>query len=123
MEKLSNTMYREHILELYKNPQNFGELKKSTHKHTEFNSLCGDELTIQLVIEDDKIKDVKFNGSGCVISLVSASLLTNRIKGMEIRDVKSLNRKDIIGLLKIKISPARMKCALLSLEAVRNALK
>ena len=123
MEKLSNTMYREHILELYKNPQNFGELKKPTHKYTEFNSLCGDELTIQLVIEDDKIKDVKFNGSGCVISLVSASLLTNRVKGMEIREVKKLDRKDIIDLLKIKISPARMKCALLSLEAVRKALK
>ena len=116
-------MYREHILELYKNPQNFGELKKPTHKYTEFNSLCGDELTIQLVIGADKIKDVKFNGSGCVISLVSASLLTNRIKGMEIMEVKKLDRKDIIDLLKIKISPARMKCALLSLEAVRNALK
>ena len=112
-------MYREHILELYKNPQNFGELEKPTHKYTEFNSLCGDELTIQLVIESDKIKDVKFN----VISLVSASLLTNEIKGMEIKDVKNLNRKDIIDLLKIKISPARMKCALLSLEAVRKAIK
>tara|TARA_Y100000310_G_scaffold77162_1_gene73720 strand:- start:5727 stop:6104 length:378 start_codon:yes stop_codon:yes gene_type:complete len=120
---LSEKMYREHILELYKNPSNFGELKNSTHTHTETNSLCGDEITVQLKIENEKISDVKFNGSGCVISMVSSSLLTDKIKNMKVKDIKKLDKKDILKLLKIKINPARLKCVLLPLEAAKGALK
>tara|TARA_Y100000296_G_scaffold74291_1_gene92642 strand:+ start:1554 stop:1934 length:381 start_codon:yes stop_codon:yes gene_type:complete len=120
---LSEKMYREHILELYKNPSNFGELKNSTHKHTETNSLCGDEITVELIIKNNKIEDVKFNGSGCVISMVSSSMLTDKIKNMKVKDVKKLEKKDILKLLKIKINPARLKCVLLPLDAVRGALK
>lgn len=122
MEKLSDKLYREHILDLYKSPLNFGQLKNPTHEHTETNSSCGDEITINLIIEKEKVKDVKFSGSGCVISLVSASLLTDRIKNMKIKDIKKINKNEIIKLLKIKINPARMKCALISLSAVKKAL-
>ena len=115
-------MYREHILELYKNPSNFGEIKNPTHKHTETNSLCGDEITIQINSEKGKIKDVKFNGSGCVMSMVSASLFTDKIKGMNVSDVKELKKEDNLKLLKIKINPARLKCVLLPLDAVKEAL-
>ena len=65
-----NEIYRKHILELYKNPSNFGNLENASHQHTETNSLCGDEITIQLIVDNGKIKNVKFHGSGCVISLV-----------------------------------------------------
>jgi len=124
MEKgVPSTIYREHILELYKHPQNFGLLKNPTHEHTEYNALCGDEITVQLKIKDEKVKDVKFNGSGCVISLVSASLLTNEIKGMNIEDVEKLNKEDSLKLLKINLNPARIKCGTLSLDAVKGALK
>lgn len=119
---LSEKMYREHILELYKNPSNFGEIKNPTHEHTETNSLCGDEITVQLIVKNNKIKDVKFNGSGCVISMVSSSLLTDKIKNMNLEDVKKLDKKDVLKLLNIKINPARLKCALLSLDAVKNTL-
>jgi nitrogen fixation NifU-like protein len=122
-DNLSEKMYREHILELYRNPSNFGEIKNPTHKHTETNSLCGDEITVQLIIEDEKISDVKFNGSGCVMSMVSSSLLTDKIKNMKITDVKKLDKKDILELLKISINPARLKCVLLPLDSIKGALK
>ncbi|HEA46541.1 MAG TPA: iron-sulfur cluster assembly scaffold protein [Candidatus Pacearchaeota archaeon] len=124
MEKgIPSDMYREHIMDLYKNPQNFGIMKNPTHKKTEYNSLCGDEITVQLKVKDGKVKDVKFNGSGCVISMVSASLITEKIREMPIEEIKKLNNKDILELLKIRISPARIKCALLPLEATKRALK
>ena len=120
---IPSEMYREHILDLYKHPSNFGILENATHKHTEYNSLCGDEITVQLLVKDGEIKDVKFNGSGCVISMVSASLLTEKIKRMNLKDIKNLDRRDIIKLLKISISPARIKCVLLPLEATKWALR
>jgi|TARA_Y100000310_G_scaffold70252_1_gene65838 nitrogen fixation NifU-like protein len=120
---LSEKMYREHILELYKNPSNFGELEKPTHEHTEYNSFCGDEITVQLIIKDGEVNNVKFNGSGCVISMVSSSLLTDKIKNMKIEDIKELDKKEIFELLKISINPGRIKCALLPLNALKGALK
>tara|TARA_Y100000034_G_C6714959_1_gene316007 strand:- start:47 stop:427 length:381 start_codon:yes stop_codon:yes gene_type:complete len=121
--RLSEKMYREHILELYKNPSNFGELPNPTNQHTEINSYCGDEITVQLIVKNGKIEDVKFNGSGCVISMVSSSLLTDKIKGMKIKDVKKFNKGDILKLLKISVNPSRLKCVLLPLDATKGALK
>ena len=118
-----SSMYREHILDLYKNPSNFGQLKSPTNKYTEYNALCGDEITVHLNIKNDKVEDIKFSGSGCVISMVSASLFTDKIKGMKIDKVKKLSKEDILELLKIRINPARLKCALLPLESVRGSLR
>ena len=123
MEKgIPDDMYREHILELYKSPSNFGTLKNPSHEKTEYNSLCGDEISVQLSVKDGKVKDVKFSGSGCVISLVASSLFTDKIKEMDIKDVMKLGKKDVLELLGVKITPARIKCALLSLEATKKAL-
>lgn len=124
MEKgIPSDMYREHILELYKNPSNFGSLKNANRKSTEYNTSCGDEITVEMLVRGNIVRDVKFNGSGCVISLVSASLLTDKIKDMNVSEVKKLNKNDIINLLGVKITPARIKCAVLSLEAVKKALR
>lgn len=124
MEKgIPSDMYREHLIELYKSPSNFGELENPTHEKTAHNAICGDEITVQLLVEGDTIKDIKFSGSGCVISMVASSLLTDKIKGMKISEVKKLKAEDMLELLKTKLSPARVKCALLALEAVRGALK
>ena len=120
---MNNQMYREHILDLYKNPLNFGILENPTHEHTLNNPLCGDEITIQLIMEDNKIKDIKFKGIGCAISIASTSLLTDKIKGMKMNDVRKITSKETIKMLGIDISYVRMKCATLCLEAVREALK
>ena len=119
---LSDRMYKEYIMELYKNPSNYGNLKNHTHEHTEQNTFCGDEITIQLIAKKGKIEDAKFSGSGCVISMVSASLLTDKAKKMKISDIKRLGTKDMLKLIKTKINPARIKCVLLPLDAVKGAL-
>lgn len=120
---MSLEIYKEHILDLYKNPHNKGILENPTNKSSKNNPLCGDEIEINLKIKDDKIKDVKFAGEGCAISQASASLLTDRIKKMPIEEIRKLSKEDILDLLKIPISPGRIKCALLPLEALQEALK
>ena len=120
---LAREMYREHILEHYKNPQNFGDLPSATHTHEEYNPLCGDKIIIQLLVEGNKIVDIKFKGQGCAISMASASLLTEKLKGADISEVENLNRDSMMELIKIPVGPSRIKCALLGLEAVRRALK
>ena len=113
MNDSHDRMYKEHIMELYKSPANYAELENPTHKHTEKNSSSGDE----------KISDVKFSGSGCVMSIVSSSLLTDKIKGMNVEDAKKLTKDDVLELLKINVNPARLKCITVPLYAVKNSLK
>lgn len=120
---IPSDIYREHIIELYKSPSNFGNLKNPTHEHTSHNSICGDEVTVNLLVKNGILKDVKFSGSGCVVSMVASSLLTDKIKDMPVSEIKKLKGEDILSMLKMKLTPARMKCALLSLEAVKGALK
>ncbi len=122
-ENFPSEMYKEHIFELYKSPENYGELKNATHKHTETNASCGDEITMQFLVKEGKIADVKFYGSGCVMSVVSSSMLSSKIKGMKAEDAKKLGREDIIKMLKINVNPGRIKCVVLPLYAVKNALK
>lgn len=119
-QDISEKLYKEHIMELYRSQKNCGLLENLTHEHSETNSSCGDEITLQLIVKDGKIQDAKFNGSGCVMSLVSSSLLTDKIKGMDLKDAKKLSKEDILKLLKIKINPSRVKCVLLPLEALRR---
>lgn len=119
---MTSNMYREQILDLYKNPNNFGDLPNFTHEYHEFNLLCGDEIIVQLIIKNNKIKDVKFQGHGCAISIASASLLTDKIKGMKINEVKNMNFEDIKKLLGIDITYQRIKCATLAQEAVKRAI-
>lgn len=120
---LNREMYIEEILDLYKNPHNYGKIENPTLTIKQANPLCGDEITLYLEIKGNKIFDVKFLGKGCAISIAGASLITDKIKGMTINEVKELSKEDLLDLLAIPISPARIKCALLSLEAVKGAIK
>jgi nitrogen fixation NifU-like protein len=120
---IPSSMYREHILELYKSPSNFGILENATSEATAYNSICGDEITVQLLIKNKKISNVKFSGSGCVLSMVASSLLTEKIKGMKLESVMKLEKKDILKLLKIPIISSRIKCVLLPIQATKKALK
>ena len=115
-------IYREHLIELYKSPKNYGKLDSANREAREFNSFCGDEITMQMLVKNSIIENVKFSGTGCVMSIVSASMLTDKIKGMPIEEVKKLSSDDILKMIKVKLSPSRIKCALLGLEAARKAL-
>jgi nitrogen fixation NifU-like protein len=116
----NDAMYKEQFLEIYKDPDNFGKLEKFSCEVCKLNTSCGDEVKIQLLIKDNNVKDVKFRGKGCVISTVATSFLTEKIKGLDLDTIKNLSNKDIIDLLGIPISYARLKCALLSLEALKE---
>lgn len=121
-DNFNELMYREQIMDLYKNPSNYGSLKNATHNYREYNSYCGDEITMHLIIKDNRIKDAKFSGSGCVMSIVSSILLTEKIKGMGVKDIKKMKNEDVLKLIKTRISPARLKCVLLPLDALKGAL-
>jgi nitrogen fixation protein NifU and related proteins len=117
-------MYREHILEHYKHPRNFGKLDPADIDHREDNPLCGDDIRIMLRVDDGgKVGDVKFHGRGCAISQASASMLTDRVKGQALDDVKALTRDDIVEMLGIPLSPVRLKCAILSLVVLRDGIE
>ncbi|MBI2671313.1 SUF system NifU family Fe-S cluster assembly protein [Candidatus Woesearchaeota archaeon] len=116
-------IYRENIIDHYKSPRNFGILENSDAEYMEFNPLCGDEATMQIKIKDNLIKDIKFKGKGCAISMASCSILTEKIKGKSLNEVKKLEKEQVYEMLSIPISPQRVKCALLSWETLRRLIK
>ena len=115
-------LYRDYILEHYRRPHNFGALDHATNAQDGANPLCGDRITMQLSIHDGQIDGVGFTGRGCAISQASASLLTDEVRGKSVGDVSKLTPDDVLDLLGIEISPARLKCALLSLDTLEHAL-
>jgi nitrogen fixation NifU-like protein len=115
-------LYRDYILEHYRRPHNFGAIENATATQEGANPLCGDRITMQLRVSGEQIAAVGFTGRGCAISQASASLLTDEIKGKPVESAAGMQASDVLDLLGIDISPARMKCALLSLETLQGAL-
>ena len=116
---VDDQFYREFILDHYKNPRNFGRLDHPDITHEEDNPLCGDVIGMDFKVNAGVIEDIKFHGRGCAISQASASLLTERLKGLSLEDAKKIGKADVLGELGIDISPARIKCALLSLKVLK----
>ena len=113
-------LYRENILDHYRHPKHKGELDPHTHRHLEHNPVCGDEIQIDLRVNDAGIvEEAAFTGHGCAISQASASMLMERIQGQPLESVKQLTKEDILADLGIPIGPVRMKCALLSLKVLK----
>src|SRR5579859_5223290 len=117
-------MYQEIILQHYRSPHNFGELTGADLVGEESNPLCGDHIRLQLKLDAARssVEAVRFDGDGCAISMASASLLTDRLKGKSLEEVGRLTRDDVIQLLGIPLSPVRVKCALTGFAALGRAL-
>lgn len=117
---MSDDIYREIILDHYRNPRNKGKLPDADISTHDSNPLCGDEIDIHMKIFGDKITDVKFEGRGCAISQASASMLTEMVMNKPLTNIKDIAKTDIlenIGLT--NLGPARVKCALLALKVMK----
>ena len=116
---MSSDIYKDIILDYYRNPRNFGDLPNPDVRAKDSNPLCGDIIEMQLKINDGKIEDVRFKGKGCAISQASASMLTEVVKGKTLDEVKAMSKTDVLNLLGIDPGPTRIKCALLGLKVVK----
>ena len=117
-----DALYRDFILEHYKSPRNFGELEQHDLEWHDHNPLCGDELGVHIVVEDGRVKDLRFHGQGCAISQATASIISDELKGKTVTEVAGLDRRFIAEEIGIELSPTRLKCGLLSLKVVQGAL-
>lgn len=122
MADATDSIYREIILEHYKNPKNRGTLDPHDYSYEDVNPLCGDEVRIDVRVEGDRISEVKFSGRGCAVSQASASILTEMVEGQTLDAVKAIGKDELFDEIGIPISPARVKCALLGLKVLKAGL-
>ena len=118
-------MYRQQILDHYKNPRNYGELEDPTFTHVGENPMCGDTIEMDVVLDDaeETIEHVAFKGDGCAISQASASMLSQQLHGMDVDELQEMDRDDITDMLGVDISPMRVKCAVLAEKVAQDGLE
>lgn len=116
-------IYREQLMEHYKNPQNKGMIDDPTLQTDKKNPMCGDMISLQVKIDDGKIKDIKFNANACAVTVASASILTEEVIGKTIDEVKSFTKERLLDLLGVELTTSRIKCAVLALEALQEMLE
>lgn len=116
-------LYRELIIDRYKNPLMRGELDPHDYSYEDDNPLCGDRIRIDVrVDENNVISEAVFSGEGCAISQASADLLLESVIGKNLDEVKALSKEDVLELLGIELGPVRLKCALLSLKVLKAGI-
>ena len=120
----SADIYREIILDYYRNPRNFGRLEKFDIDARDTNPLCGDEIEMQIRVgNSEKIEEIKFVGRGCAISQASASMLTELAKGKSLDWVKQVSKEDVFKMLgNPDLGPSRVKCALLGMKVLKTGV-
>jgi len=112
-------LYRDNIIDHYQNPRNFGTLEQPDISYEDSNPVCGDEIRMDLKVQDGRVTDARFQGHGCSISQASASMLTEEIIGKTLDEVKQIDKQYLLQLLGIPLGPVRLKCALLSLKVLK----
>jgi nitrogen fixation NifU-like protein len=120
-----DNLYRDFILEHYRNPHNKGRLDPHDLQFADSNPTCGDEMSMTLVLDPDRtaIADVAFDGRGCAISQASASILTDGLRGQTLDEVREMDPKALLDELGVPIGPARLKCALLAYKVLQGAVR
>ena len=119
---MADDIYREIILDHYRNPRNKGTLEPNDFSYEDVNPLCGDEVRIDVRVKDDHIDEIAFSGRGCAVSQASASILMEMVEGKSLEDVKAITKDDLLEEIGIPVSPARLKCALLGLKVLKAGL-
>jgi nitrogen fixation NifU-like protein len=119
---VTDSLYREAILDHFRNPRNKGTLDPADYSYEDVNPLCGDEIRMDLRSDGERITEVRFSGRGCAISQAAASILTEMVEGRPLDEVKAISREDLLDELGVPISPARMKCAMLGLKVLKAGI-
>jgi nitrogen fixation NifU-like protein len=119
---VTDSLYREAILDHYRNPRNRGTLDPADFTYEDVNPLCGDEIRIDVRTDGERVTDVRFSGRGCAISQAAASMLMEMVEGQPLDEVKAISREDLLEELGVPISPARMKCAMLGLKVLKAGI-
>ncbi len=117
-----STLYKEELLDHFRYPRNSGELSDAQVSTVVLNPSCGDEIAMQIKVENGILSQVAFKGKGCVISQAAASLLTELAKGKRIEELEEITKDDMTSLVGISLGPTRLRCALLPLESLHKAL-
>lgn len=115
-------LYRENILDHYGNPRNEGTLEDADISYERDNPLCGDVVRLDLRLTDRRVTDVRFGGQGCVISMASASMLTEEIKGKTVQELQEMDDEDVLEMLGVDLGPSRRHCGMLPLRVLHEAL-
>jgi len=115
-------LYRENILDHYGNPRNEGVLEDADISHERQNPVCGDVVRLDIKLEDGKVEEARFRGQGCVISMASASMFTEKIKGKTISELREIDEQDIFDMLGVELGPSRFHCGVLPLRVLEEAL-
>jgi nitrogen fixation protein NifU and related proteins len=119
---MMDDLYRQYILDHFREPRNYGSLDDADFHAADTNPLCGDRIAFDLKLQDGRVKDVRFSGRGCAISQASASMLTEKIEGASLEDLRALMPQDMFDMLGVEIGPARQRCALLSLRVLHQGI-
>jgi nitrogen fixation NifU-like protein len=115
-------LYSDILLDHFRRPRNYGSLDAPDISNEQFNPLCGDRIRIELKVKESRVSEARFKGDGCAISTAAASLLTELVIGEDVAQLANLTDARLIAALESNIQPARMQCALLPLEALREGL-
>ncbi|MEM4409947.1 MAG: iron-sulfur cluster assembly scaffold protein [Candidatus Caldarchaeum sp.] len=110
------------LLDHYKNPRNYGTIEDADISHEEGNATCGDVVRIDLKLEDGRVSMVRISGKGCAISQAAASILSEMIDGKTLEEIKKINMEVFLRELGVKLSPIRLKCALLPLKVLKTGV-
>ncbi|HSX40931.1 MAG TPA: iron-sulfur cluster assembly scaffold protein [Candidatus Saccharimonadales bacterium] len=119
---MQNTLYREEILEHYRQPLNFGTLSPSDKSSRQLNPFCGDEIAMSVKFAGNKVSEIMFDGAGCAISVAASSILTDFAKGKTKSQLTKMSDYDMLKLLGVDVSETRKKCALLGFSVLKDCL-
>ncbi|MDG6928814.1 MAG: SUF system NifU family Fe-S cluster assembly protein [Nitrososphaerota archaeon] len=120
---MSDEVYKEIILDHYKNPHNFRQLAEPSFKADDSNPLCGDHIELSVKVADGRVSEVGFIGKGCAISQAAASILTDLIQGKTLDELKGMEKEQLLEAMgNPDLGPVRIKCALLSLKTLKLGL-
>ena len=116
-------VYREQILEHFRNPKHFGKIEDADLRARDSNPVCGDDIEIFVKLKNGKIEEMKFSGEGCALCMAAADILAEYVKDLEVEKIKEISNEDIFDMVGIHPSPMRVKCVLLALFALRKSFE